>query len=151
MTQFTFRKATEGDFHRLLDIRNQVMKEYVVQVRGWDEAREEARFRGNFDADNTQVIMSNDRVAGFLGVRDKNDHLYIAQVYILPEYQGRGTGTALIREVLRRGLPVELWVMTSNTGALRLYERLGFRVMEEDDDHYLMRAEPGNNTRGPGT
>ncbi len=143
MTQFETRQATAGDFQRLLGIRNQVLREYIVQVRGWDEAREEARFRRNFDAETTQVVMSGDLVVGFLGVREEDDHLYIAQAYIIPEFQGRGIGTTLIREVLAGNLPVELWVMTSNTGARRLYERLGFQVTGEENHHYRMRADPG--------
>ena len=143
MTQFNLRQSTEGDFFRLLSIRNQVLREYIEQVRGWDEAREEARFRRNFDAETTRVVMSGDLVVGFLGVREEDDHLYIAQAYIIPDFQGQGIGTALISEVLSGGVPVELWVMTSNTGARRLYERLGFRVTGEENDHYRMRAEPG--------
>ncbi len=143
MTEFDLRKATEGDFYRLLSIRNLVLREYIEQVRGWDDAREEARFRKNFDAETTQVVMSVDLVVGFLGVREEDDHLYIAQAYIIPEFQGRGIGTGLIREVLSRGVPVELWVMNTNTGARRLYERLGFQVTGEENHHYRMRAEPG--------
>ena len=142
MTHFTLRQATEEDFYRLLRIRNQVLREYIEYVRGWDEEREEARFRGNFDPATTRVILSDDRVIGFLGVRPDIDVLYVAQAYIIPEYQGRGIGTALIREVLSRGRPVELWVMKLNTGARRLYERLGFRVKYEGETDYRMRYEP---------
>ena len=134
MKQYTLRQATEGDFYQLLRIRNQVLREYIEYVRGWDENREEERFRGNFDPATTRVILSDDRVIGFLGVRPENDVLYVAQAYIVPEYQGRGIGTALIREVLAGDLPVELWVMKLNTGARRLYERLGFRVKCEGRD-----------------
>ena len=84
---------------------------------------------------------------GFLGVRPENDVLYIAQAYIIPEYQGQGIGTALIREVLAGDLPVELYVMKLNTGARRLYERLGFRVKSEGETDYRMRAEPGQCSR----
>ena len=96
------------------------MREYIEQVRGWDEGLEEERFRQNFDPATTRVILSDNRVIGFLGVRPENDVLYIAQAYIIPEYQGQGIGTALIREVLAGDLPVELYVMKLNTGARRL-------------------------------
>ena len=142
MKQYTLRRATEGDFYQLLRIRNQVLREYIEYVRGWDENREEERFRGNFDPATTRVILSDDRVIGFLGVRPEGDVLYIAQVYIVPEYQGQGIGTALIREVLAEDSPVELWVMKLNTGARRLYEGLGFRVKYEGETDYRMRAEP---------
>ena len=147
MKQFKLRQATAGDFHRLLRIRNQVLREYIEQVRGWDEGLEEERFRQNFDPATTRVILSDNRVIGFLGVRPENDVLYIAQAYIIPEYQGQGIGTALIREVLAGDLPVELYVMKLNTGARRLYERLGFRVKSEHETDYRMRAEPGQCSR----
>ena len=142
MKQYTLRQATEGDFYQLLRIRNQVLREYIEYVRGWDENREEERFRGNFDPATTRVILSDDCVIGFLGVRPEGGVLYIAQAYIVPEYQGLGIGTELIREVLAGDLPVELWVMKLNTRARRLYERLGFRVKREEKDDYRMRAEP---------
>ena len=147
MTQFKLRQATAGDFQRLLQIRNQVLREYIEQVRGWDEGLEEERFRQNFDPATTRVILSDNRVIGFLGVRPENDVLYIAQAYIIPEYQGQGIGTALIREVLAGDLPVELYVMKLNTGARRLYERLGFRVKSEHETDYRMRVEPGQCSR----
>ena len=143
MTHFTLRQATEGDFYQLLRMRNQVLREYIEYVRGWDEDREEARFRGNFDPATTRVILSDDRVIGFLGVRPENDVLYIAQAYIIPEYQGREIGTELIRELLAEGRPVVLKVTKLNAGARRLYERLGFRVKSEDAHSFRMRAEPG--------
>ena len=142
MKEYTLRRATEGDFYQLLRIRNQVLRKYIEYVRGWDEEREEQRFRRNFDAATTRVILSDGRVIGFLGVREEHEALYLAQAYIIPEYQGRGIGTALIRKVLSRGRPVELYVMKLNTGAIRLYERLGFRLKGEEKDDYRMRAEP---------
>ena len=150
MKQYTLRRATEEDFYQLLRIRNQVLREYIEYVRGWDEGREEERFRGNFHAESTTVIQSDYQVIGFLGVRPENGVLYVAQAYIIPEYQGRGIGTALIREVLARGLPVEWWVLKLNTGARRLYERLGFRVKCEGETDYRMRAEPGRQAELPG-
>lgn len=151
MTQFKLRQATAGDFQRLLQIRNQVLREYIEQVRGWDEGLEEERFRKNFDPATTRVVLSDNCVIGFLGVRPENDVLYIAQAYIIPEYQGQGIGTALLRKVLDGDVPVELYVMKLNTGARRLYERLGFRIKSELETDYRMRAEPGKNKPEPGT
>ena len=143
MTLFTLRQATAEDFPRCLGIRNEAMREYIEQIRGWDENYEERRFRGHFQPDKTRVILSDDRVIGFLGVREEDGALYIAQMYLIPEYQGQGIGTALMRELLAEGRPVVLKVTKLNTGARRLYERLGFRVKSEDADSFRMRAEPG--------
>ena len=150
MKHYTLRQATVEDFPGCLGIRNEAMREYIEQIRGWDEDYEERRFRGNFHPDKTRVILSDDRVIGFLGVREEDDALYVAQAYIIPEYQGRGIGTALMREVLADGRPVVLKVTKLNTGARRLYERLGFQVESEDADSFRMWAEPGLLKSDPG-
>ena len=148
MTQFKLRQATDEDFPRCLHIRNEAMRDYIVQIRGWDEDYEERRFRGHFHPDKTRVVLSDDRVIGFLGVREEDDALYVAQVYLVPEHRGRGIGTALMRDLLAQGRPVVLKVTKLNTGARRLYERLGFRVESEDVDSLHMRAEPGIDEPG---
>ena len=60
-------------------------------------------------------------------------------VALLPAYRGRGVGTQLLEQILAEGrqlnLPVTIHVERFNH-ALRLYERLGFRV-EEDKGVYL--------------
>jgi len=52
-----------------------------------------------------------------------------------PDFQGRGLArrlmSTLLRRELQRGETPFLHVLSSNTGARRLYERLGFRVQAE--------------------
>lgn len=52
----------------------------------------------------------------------------IEDLYVLPERQGRGYGTALLLHAIREcvGTPT-LWVLETNQRAAQLYERLGFR------------------------
>jgi ribosomal protein S18 acetylase RimI-like enzyme len=62
-------------------------------------------------------------------------HLHID---ILPEYQGRGHGRALMRALLaaldRAGAPrVHLGMLTANTAARAFYDRLGFHVIPVAD------------------
>ena len=56
--------------------------------------------------------------------------LEIDDLYIFPEFQNQGIGTAVIRKCCESRLPVMLYVFTRNTGAFALYRRLGFRVTE---------------------
>ena len=67
-------------------------------------------------------------------IDEHSTHLAIDQLFLRPETQGRGIGTALVQSVLARAeakkLPVRLWVLRINP-ARALYERLGFVVFEE--------------------
>ena len=48
-------------------------------------------------------------------------------LYILPNYRGRGIGTTVIKYCMQLAKkPIFLYVFCKNTGAIRLYERMGF-------------------------
>jgi ribosomal-protein-alanine N-acetyltransferase len=75
----------------------------------------------------------------------------ILRVAVHPDYQGRGIATQLLRqsfqELKKKDLDeVELDVDILKAGARRLYEKMGFRVVEifspdfeEDDSFFIMR------------
>ena len=61
--------------------------------------------------------------------------VYLADVYVLPEYRGRGLGVELVREMVERGPLADVrWVLHTRD-AHGLYRKVGFvepteRVME---------------------
>ena len=60
----------------------------------------------------------------------------IADLYILPERQNQGRGTALLRYAVARceGVPT-LWILETNHGAERLYRREGFKPTGKRKNH----------------
>lgn len=57
--------------------------------------------------------------------------VYLADVYVLPEYRGRGLGVQLVREMVENGPYAGLrWVLHTRD-AHRLYARFGFREPSE--------------------
>jgi ribosomal protein S18 acetylase RimI-like enzyme len=72
----------------------------------------------------------------------KDDALFPAQVFADYQFQRRGIGTdvvkMLIEEAARSGQALTLGVVKTNP-ALRLYERLGFRITPDDDRKFYMR------------
>jgi GNAT superfamily N-acetyltransferase len=60
-------------------------------------------------------------------------HYYVRDIGVLPDMQGRGLGSALLRPTLERcdqeGLPAYLEASTERNAAL--YERLGFQLTDE--------------------
>ncbi|NEQ26509.1 MAG: GNAT family N-acetyltransferase, partial [Microcoleus sp. SIO2G3] len=62
--------------------------------------------------------------------------LYIEDLFVWPQFRGRGLGTALIAAVARQAIDrdcgrVEWGVRTWNHDALRLYERIGAVMMTD--------------------
>lgn len=51
----------------------------------------------------------------------------LGDLYVRPDSQGQGYGTALLRFALSRGEKWTLSVLSSNSRAIHLYEHMGFR------------------------
>jgi GNAT superfamily N-acetyltransferase len=63
--------------------------------------------------------------------------LYLADVYVLEEYRGRGLGTELVREMLDNGPHADAKWLLHTDDAHELYRRFGF-----DDPGYKLMERP---------
>ena len=102
-----------------------------------DAARPNARF---------ETIERRGRPIGRLIVDRRDDEIHLVDITLLPASRGRGIGGALIvelcREGARGGQPVRLQVERRNP-ALRLYRRLGFVEIGDENVYALMEWAPG--------
>jgi GNAT superfamily N-acetyltransferase len=88
------------------------------------------------EAQRVVGVYDGDRQVGFArAFTDGVALVYLADVYVLPQYRGRGLGIELVREMVENGPYSELrWVLHTRD-MHRLYARFGFaepseRVME---------------------
>ena len=126
------RQAVAADDEFCFRLHEASMREYVEPIYGWDDDVQRRYHEAWFDADRLLIIEDNvGRAVGVLDVSDEGDHLYLSRIEVLPEAQGRGLGTAVIRHLLGMCRTVRLHVFTTNVRARRLYERLGFVVDDE--------------------
>lgn len=76
-------------------------------------------------------VFCDGQKAGFYRFTPAEHMMELDDLYILPEFRGRGIGTAVVQKCCAETkLPVMLYVFTRNTGAAALYRRLGFRVTQ---------------------
>jgi ribosomal protein S18 acetylase RimI-like enzyme len=98
-------------------------------------------FANRFNFDHTQIIENDGLAVGFLMTLEHGSDLTLHTVCILPESQGRGFGTAIIREVLdaasARNRGVIVSVLKANSAARSLYERLGFVSLKNPRTTYI--------------
>jgi ribosomal protein S18 acetylase RimI-like enzyme len=80
------------------------------------------------------------QMIGFIaGDPHPSEHLaWIATVGVLPEYQRRGIGRALLRECEKRLTQprIRLCVRVSNESAIRLYQQEGYLAMDTWREYY---------------
>lgn len=141
MNELTFRAATEADVPFLLELRRQTMTEHLQ--RSGVEASDSERIKrvlANFDC--AEITLLSGTPIGLLKVVRSEDSWDLVQIQILPEKQGGGLGSTILKKLLADAdeahASVSLSVLRANP-ARRLYERLGFRIVGENDKAYDMR------------
>lgn len=87
----------------------------------------------------TWIAEVGGRIIGFASVAGT----LLGHLYVRPDAQGRGVGTALL-EIVKRECPggFELWVFQKNEGARRFYERHGCKLVELTDGAGNEEREP---------
>ena len=96
-----------------------------------------SNFRKEFESSKTAIVTSDGNTVGFVQTVENDDEIYLRYLALVPEAQGRGLGTDLIKNLQAnaagRGLPIRLSMLRTNSRVAKLYERLGFVPSEESD------------------
>lgn len=141
-TSFSFRQATDADYDFLYQLNVAALREYVELLWGWEETWQREYFARKFDPKKRKIIQIEGQDAGVLIVEHHERQLYLALIELLPEFQGRGVGTAIITDLCSQAREhnqvVTLHVLKSNQPARRLYERLGFIFAGEEEHKVKM-------------
>jgi ribosomal protein S18 acetylase RimI-like enzyme len=147
----TLRPIAADDMGLLYRVYASTREEELAQVE-WSVEQKAAFLQMQFDAQHRyyqanypgaqfQVILLNGQPAGRLYLDRREAEIRIVDIALLPEYRRRGIGSALLHDILAEGertdLPVTIHVERFNP-ALALYERLGFRTVEDRGVYYFM-------------
>jgi GNAT superfamily N-acetyltransferase len=100
-------------------------------------------FDQHVGSDDVMVAVLNGNVCGYtLAYRQpasgENIHdLYLRNIFVTPEYTGRGIGTALLKKVIERGEREEVRAITLTTSAAApfnapFYQGHGFVILSDD-------------------
>jgi ribosomal protein S18 acetylase RimI-like enzyme len=140
----SFRPACVEDFDYCARLYFDEMKNTIRELK-LDPTTHAAGFRRQWQVSEVRIIRANDADVGWLQSRTEGDALFLAQLFVEAPFQRRGIGTQvvdhLVGEAAGARQTVTLAVVKSNP-ALRLYQRLGFRVTHDDERKFYMRREP---------
>ena len=141
----TRRNATETDRPFVWEAYRRAYLDLVVSQFGrWDEEHEQGYFDEKWARQGFEVVEVDGVPAGALWTTDEGKWLRLREIFLLPEFQGRGIGSTLVQQEIDRARgrkkPLRLRVLRANR-AHDLYERLGFDVCEEVDLHDWMEIE----------
>ena len=94
------------------------------------------------------VAEIEDKIVGAVWVRIMDDYGHVDDespsfaISIFPEYRGQGIGTALMQRMLShlrdKGYPRASLAVQKANAAFRLYSNLGFKIVDENEEEYIM-------------
>lgn len=113
------------------------------QFGAWEVKLQKSAFDEKWRQGGFEVLKLNGRCLGAVWVTNEESFLQLRDLFLLPEYQGRGVGSHVVRQELEKaralGVPLRLRVLKQSQ-AIALYERLGFTRCSETPTQYWMEA-----------
>lgn len=149
------RTATEAD-HAFLSCVYAATRAEELAATDWSDVQKAAFCAMQFEAQGAhyrqhyptaafEIVEVDGRPAGRLYVDRWKSEIRIMDIALLPEFRGQGTGTWLLHQLMaeaaRSARLLSIHVERFNP-ALRLYERLGFRLAEDKGVYLLMEYRP---------
>ena len=119
-----------AEYERLAD--EAVVTEADVRVSLFGEKPDAEVLIAELDGAAAGFALFFHNYSTFLGRRG----LYLEDLFVVPEYRGRGIGRALMARLARLALErncgrFEWWVLDWNEPAIRFYRSIGARAMDE--------------------
>ena len=154
-TAVALRPAVPEDRELLFRVYASTREEELAPLPWSPEAKEaflrqqfdaqDAWWRTHYDGATFEVVVVDGRDAGRLYLWEGETEVRVVDVALLPEARRGGFGTRLLRGVQERaraaGKAVTIHVERMNP-ALALYERLGFRLIEDKGVYLFLSWSP---------
>ncbi|SDY46836.1 Acetyltransferase (GNAT) family protein [Proteiniborus ethanoligenes] len=141
---YLLKKATLEDYDFIYGVKKRTLRSHIEKIWGWDEEYQKKDFSENFIPSRNNIILVNDINIGVLEVAEEDKIIHITELEILPEFQGKGIGSEVIKDILKdgkeKGKKVKIGCFKINEGAKSLYLRLGFKILDETETHFIFES-----------
>ncbi len=141
-SKITLRPSTSDDIEWLDAFYERLMRPYVELTHTWDSKK----FREVYAHVLPEIIQLDGEDIGMFMTEVTDQFIYLRDIHIEPSHQGRGIGSYFLNKVIEQSsvlnLPIRLKVLKGNP-TRGLYQRFGFRVIEEMEHCFVMERTVG--------
>ena len=132
--QLCYSPIAPEDVENILAMQKELIERYedldaidCQKVFAWCRRKIEAQMQ------DYRKILCDGVTAGYYALHRQEEEWELDDLYLYPAFQGKGIGTVVLQKVIADTAPAGLflYVFVKNTGAVRLYERLGFVLSEQ--------------------
>ena len=136
---------TKSDNSKILYIINDAAVRYkgIIPDNGWHEPYMSEQELVDEFTDGVRMFgyNRNNKLIGVIGIQEVKDAILIRHAYTLTFYQGKGTGSELLKYLLKKNTNSRLLVGTwrDATWAIRFYEKFGFILHTKEQSTLLLK------------
>ncbi|MGF1685052.1 GNAT family N-acetyltransferase [Photobacterium minamisatsumaniensis] len=134
-----FVPVQNGEFFEVFAVVKQGLFEHIDSVFGWEDDFQRQRLESEYRLKWFHWIFSNDVRVGLVCFRPYDDAYHIHLLLVFPEYRQQRYGKTAMVKVHNQALDekckrITLSSFSRNTVVLSFYERLGYEVVENEED-----------------
>ena len=113
------RSATKNDTALARNVHHRAYRDVVVaQFGAWDENAQDKFFATGWDKPGHEIVLVDDMPCGYVRYEKTPTEIQAYELVLLPEFQGRGIGSTLLKMLLVEGaakkVPITLQVLRKN-------------------------------------
>ncbi len=139
-----YKNGNQDEIQFIYNLKKEVYQKYIENIYGeWDEENQKKLFnkfmKENYK--NIELIFIKDELIGFCNGKEKDDNTFeIGNICIKPEFQNKGIGTAVLKEILFENKDKEIVLQCfKENPVIKLYKKIGFEKINETKTHYIMK------------
>ena len=136
---------TKSDTSKILNVINDASLRYkcIIPDNCWHEPYMSEQELIDEFSDGVRMFgyHHNNKLIGVIGIQEVKDVILIRHAYTLTFYQGKGTGSELLKYLLKKNTNSRLLVGTwrDATWAIRFYEKFGFILHTKEQSTLLLK------------
>ena len=136
---------TKNDTSKILHVINDASLKYkgIIPDNCWHEPYMSRQKLIDEFSDGVRMYAyhHDNKLIGVIGIQEVKDVILIRHAYTLTFYQGKGTGSELLKYLLKKNQNSRLLVGTwrAATWAIRFYEKFGFILQTKDQSTLLLK------------
>lgn len=140
--EVTLKPAQATDRNFFVALHHKAYRSTIEQMFAWNKAEQDQFARAKFDEPGLYIAWLGENPIGSVGWDLQEGAISMREVYVVPSFQNRTIGTAMIAHVQAvarvAGRDVHLRTLRANLRAKALYERNGFCLVDHTDLHWHM-------------
>jgi len=133
------------DLEKAFQLYKEALTQIVDEAFGWDENFQKKRFQNSYKLEWFHWVYKSSHKIGYICFHKKQDEMHLSLLIISDAFRGQSFGQQVMAMLHQRArsesCKVTLSSFIANKRALSFYQKLGYRIENQDEHFYNMVLE----------